>query len=48
MNISPNLHNVVMIGLVAILVILAVRVAAKSPAGKVPILGDALRVGSAA
>lgn len=48
MNITPNLHNVVMIGVIAILIILAVRLAAKSPAGNVPLLGQALRVGATA
>ena len=48
MNVTPNLHNVVMIGVIAILVILAVRVAAKSPAGSVPVVGQVLRVGASA
>lgn len=48
MNVSPNLHNVVMIGIIAILVILAVRLAAKSPAGSLPVVGQALRVGASA
>ena len=32
MNLTPTVHNVVMIGIIAVLVILALRLAAKSPA----------------
>ena len=48
MNLSPTVHNVVMIGVIAVLVILALRLAAKSPAGNLPIVGQALKVGATA
>lgn len=48
MNVTPSVHNVVMIGIIAILVILAVRLAAKSPAGNLPVVGQALKVGASA
>lgn len=48
MNLSPTVHNVVMIGIIAVLVILALRLAAKSPAGSLPVVGQALKVGASA
>ena len=48
MNIRLNAHNVVMIGVVAILVILAFRMAAKTQLGQLPIVGGAVRVAATA
>ena len=48
MNIRLNVHNVIMIGVVAILVILAFRMLAKTPVANVPLVGQAVRVGASA
>ena len=48
MNIRLNAHNVVMIGVVAVLVILAFRMLGKTQVANVPILGQAVRVAASA
>jgi hypothetical protein len=48
LNIRLNIHNVVMIGVVAILVILAFRMAAKTQLAGLPIVGNVVRVGASA
>lgn len=48
MNIKPSLHNVIMIVAIAVLGILLIRLASKSPAGRVPVLGSVLKTGAAA
>ncbi len=48
MNIRANVHNVIMIVGVAILGLLLVKLGARSRAANLPVIGDALRVASAA
>lgn len=48
MNIRLSLHNVLLITLVAILGILALRMAAKTQLGEVPVVGSFLKTGATA
>lgn len=48
MNIRLNAHNVVMIGVVAILVILAFRMLGKTQVANIPVVGSAVRVAASA
>lgn len=48
MQIRLSLHNVLMIALVAILGILALRMAAKTGLGDVPVVGSVLKTGATA
>lgn len=48
LNIKPNLHNAVVIIAIAVLGILAMRVAAGTFLGQVPVLGQVLKTASAA
>ena len=47
-NIRLNAYNVVMIGVVAILVILAFRMLAKTPVAQLPLIGQAVSVAASA
>jgi hypothetical protein len=42
-NVTPNLHNVIVITVIACLGILALRMAAKTQAGGLPVLGSVLK-----
>lgn len=48
MNITPNVHNVVIIVAVAVLGILALRMAAKTAVGNVPVLGQVVKTAATA
>jgi hypothetical protein len=47
-NIRANAHNAILIVGFAILGLLLVKLASRTAAGNIPLLGDALRVASAA
>ena len=48
MNIRPNVHNVVVIVAIAVLGILALRLAAKTQAAQLPVVGQVLRTAATA
>jgi hypothetical protein len=48
LNIKPNLHNAVMIVAFAVLGILALRIAAGTALGNVPVVGQVLKTASQA
>jgi hypothetical protein len=47
-NVRLSLHNVLMIGIIAVLFILAIRMASKTGAAQVPVLGSILKTGATA
>jgi len=47
-NVRLSLHNVLMIGAIAVLVILTLRMAAKTGVRDVPILGQVIAIGATA
>jgi len=47
-NIKPNLHNAVVITAIAVLGILALKLAARTQAANWPIVGQGLRLGASA
>jgi hypothetical protein len=47
-NIKLSAHNVVLIVLIAVLGIMAMRWAAKGPAGSLPVIGSVFRLGGTA
>jgi hypothetical protein len=48
LNIKPNLHNAAMIIGIAVLGIIAIKLAAKTQLVTVPVLGAAIRFGASA
>lgn len=48
MNIRLNAHNVVMIGVVALLVFIAFKMLAKTQVANLPVVGSAVRVAASA
>lgn len=48
MNIKLNVHNVVLVGVIAVLFILAMRLAAKTAAGNIPVVGDVVKLAASA
>jgi hypothetical protein len=48
MNAKVSLHNVLLIGGIAVLVILGARMASKTKLGSVPVLGQVLNVAGSA
>ena len=48
MNIRPNVHNVVIIIAIAVLGILALRLAAKSQLAQLPVVGQVVRAAATA
>ena len=48
MNVKVSGHNVVVIGAVAVLVLLTLKLAAKTQLANIPLVGDVVRVGASA
>lgn len=48
MNVKLSLHNVLMIGAIAVLFILALRMASKTRAASLPVVGSVLKTGATA
>ena len=48
MNIRPNVHNIVVIVAIAVLGILVLRLAAKTQAAQLPVVGQVLRTAATA
>lgn len=44
MNVSPNLHNFVMVGILAALFMLLIRLASKTPLAGLPVIGHGLNL----
>ncbi len=48
MNVKPNLHNFVVIGVVAVLFLLALKLLSRTGLANVPVIGPMLQTGAAA
>lgn len=46
MQIKPSVHNAIIIGGMAIMVILLFKLAAQTRLGRIPVLGDAIKLGA--
>lgn len=48
LNLKLNVHNVVVIGIIAVLFILAMRLAARTAVAGVPVVGDVVKLAASA
>jgi hypothetical protein len=48
LNIKLNVHNVVLVGVIAVLFILAMRLAARTAVSGVPVVGDVVKLAASA